>query len=114
MNHKAVFLTLLGIGFVSAPFGTARAADAPVSVTGCLTQGDEANEYAIRDTSGKTFGLKSSKVNLKSHLNHQVTVTGTPTKENEAAEKNEKKSGKPEESEHLRVTDLKMISTTCQ
>jgi len=67
MNQKAVLLTILGIGLVSAS-GWARAAETPVSVTGCLSQGDEANEYAIRDASGKTFGLRSSKVNLKSHF----------------------------------------------
>ena len=114
MSHKVAVLTILGFGLISVQFGVVRAADAPVSVTGCLVQGDEANEYSIRDTSGKTFGLKSSKVNLKSHLNHQVTVTGTPVKEKETPEKNEKKSGKSEEAEHLQVTSLQMISTTCQ
>jgi len=82
-----------------------------VSVTGCLAKGDEANEYSIRDSGGKTYGLMSSKVNLKPHVGHQVSVTGTPMKEKSGSEKHETKA---EESEHLRVTDLKMISTSCQ
>ncbi len=88
-----------------------------VTVTGCLAQGDEANEFSIIDSSGKVFGLFSSGgVNLKEHLGHKVTVTGTPTKEKEskAQEKKEAKTGQPEESEHLRVSSLKMVSTSCQ
>ncbi len=88
---------------------------APVTVTGCLAQGDETNEYAIKDTAGKTYGLTGTKVDMKAHLGHEVTITGTEYKENEAKEKNEKKAaGKTEESAHLRVTDLKMVSTTCK
>ena len=50
----------------------------PVSVTGCLAQGDQSNEYSIKDASGKTYGLKAdSSANLKAHLGHKVTITGT-------------------------------------
>jgi hypothetical protein len=92
-----------------------KTSNAPVSVTGCISQGDEANEYAIKDSTGKTYGLVRSKVNIKSHIGHTVTITGTPVKENEAKEQKEhEKSGKAEESEHLQVTDLKMVSTSCK
>jgi hypothetical protein len=82
------------------------------TVTGCLVQGDEANEYAVRSEDGKTYGLKSSTVNLAQHMNHKVTVTGTvkPTKEKAKTSSN----GKPEEDFHMRVSDLKMVSSTCQ
>jgi hypothetical protein len=81
-----------------------------VTVTGCLTKGDDANEYAIKGDDGKTYGLYSSDgINLADHVNHKVTVTGKVTKERAG----KKEAGKPEESEHLRVTDLKMISSTC-
>ena len=106
---------LLGLGLsYSTP---ARAADknagkTPVTVTGCLAQGDEAKEFSIKDEAGKTYGLLgSSGVDLKPHLGHKVTVTGTPTKRESG--KHEAKTGQAEESEHLRVTDLKMVSTTC-
>jgi hypothetical protein len=89
------------------------AGNAPVAVTGCLAQGDEANEYSIKDESGKTYGLLGSRVNMKPHVGHKVTVTGTPAKENERKEKKEAKAGHTEESEHLRVTALTMVSTTC-
>ena len=83
------------------------------SVTGCLTQGDEPNEYAVKAAEdGKTYGLKSSKVDLAQHLNHKVTVTGAVSHEKEKTKVS--KSGKPEEDAHMKVTDLKMVSTSCQ
>src|SRR5256884_6737172 len=81
------------------------------TVTGCLAQGDEANEYSIKGDDGKTYGLRSSAVNLKEHLSHKVTVTGTSM--HEKPEKHEAKTGMPEESAHLKVTNLTMVSKTC-
>jgi len=95
-----------------APVGAQekKAEGSAVNVTGCLAQGDEKNEYSIKDADGKTYGLKAgSEVNLKAHLGHKVTVTGTPMEE----KKEKVKSGKVEESEHLRVSNLSMVSTTC-
>jgi hypothetical protein len=82
------------------------------TVTGCLTQGDEPNEYAVKADDGKTYGLKSSKVNLAQHLNHKVTVTGAVSNEKEKTKVS--KSGKVEEDAHMKVTDLKMVSNSCQ
>ena len=85
-----------------------------VTVTGCLAQGDKANEYAITGDDGKTYGLRSSAVNLKEHMGHKVTVTGTMSgREMAKTNKTEASTGKPEESAHLNVKDLKMVSTTC-
>jgi hypothetical protein len=82
------------------------------SVTGCLTQGDEPNEYAVKATEdGKAYGLKSSKVDLAQHLNHKVTVTGAVSQKEKTKVS---KSGKPEEDAHMKVTNLKMVSTNCQ
>src|SRR5437016_3868506 len=81
----------------------AHAAAKSTTVTGCLQKGDEANEYSITDN-GKTYGLRSSKVDLSKHLGHQVSVTGAlrpEREEKEAAEKNEQK-----EAGDIRVTSL--------
>lgn len=84
-----------------------------VTVTGCLAKGDEANEYSIKGDDGKTYGLYSSKgINMAEHLNHKVTVIGKVTKERGEG-KEKKEAGRPEESEHLRVTNLTMVSTKC-
>ena len=82
------------------------------TVTGCLVQGDEANEYAVKALDGKTYGLKSSKVDLAQHMNHQVTVTGAVKAEKQKTKASS--SGKPEEDFHMNVSDLKMVSSTCQ
>ena len=96
----------------AAPAGAQdkKAEGSSVSVTGCLAQGDQSNEYSIKDASGKTYGLNAgSGVNLKAHLGHKVTITGTPMGE----KKEPGKTGKTEESEHLQVSNLAMVSTTC-
>ena len=82
-----------------------------VTVTGCLQKGDEAGEYTITGTDGMQYGLRSKSVDLSKHVGHNVTVTGTKMREkNEAKEKDEKS----EESAHLRVSSVKMNSTSCQ
>jgi len=120
VNHFLASLALIGASLLFASSAIAQdgndksaAGDkSTVTVTVCLAQGDQTNEYSIRDANGKTYGLMSSSVNLKPHLGHQVSITGTPMKEKGTS--TESKTGKSEESEHLRVTDLKMISSSCQ
>ena len=91
--------------------GQDKKAEGPsVNVTGCLAQGNEKNEYSIKDAAGKTYGLRAgSEVNLKAHLGHKITVTGTQMQE----KKEKVKAGQVEESEHLRVSNLSMVSATC-
>ena len=84
------------------------------TVTGCLAQGDEANEFSIKAENGKTYGLRSSTVKLAEHLNHKVTVTGKVTSEKAKAGKIEARTGRPEEDAHMKVSSLTMVSTTCQ
>lgn len=79
-----------------------------VTVTGCLQNGDEANEYAITGEDGKKYELTSKQVTLKDHVGHKVTVTGTVRREREADESKEGWAGQ------VRVTNLKMVSETCK
>lgn len=87
------------------------------TVTGCLQKGNEAGEYSITEN-GKTYGLRSQSVDLSKHVGHKVSVTGTMKPESEAgerteaSEKNEAKEAK--EAGDIRVTNLKMISESCQ
>src|SRR6267378_2229225 len=83
-----------------------------VTVTGCLQKGDEAGEYSITSEDGKRYGLRSKSVDLSKHLGHKVTVTGTKMRE-EKEEKEEKQAGGGEYAD-LQVTNLKMISQSCQ
>jgi hypothetical protein len=89
------------------------------TVTGCLQKGDEPGEFSITGEDGKSWGLRSSSVKLDQHVGHQVTVTGSPTRETKAEENKEKKEGQVEKASSkaeygdLRVTTLKMVSDTC-
>jgi hypothetical protein len=107
------------LGSYCAPTGFAQAKSTgeKTIVTGCLQKGDEAGEFSITGEDGKTYGLRSSAVDLSKHLGHQVTVTGTLK-----AESYEKEKGESEEHEKkgaaetgdISVTNLKMVSNTCK
>lgn len=113
MKAKMLATSALGAALLwVAPAGAQnkKAGGSTVNVTGCLAQGDERNEYSIKDADGKTYGLKAgSELNLKAHLGHKLTVTGSPIEE----KKEKVKAGKVEESEHLRVSNFSVVSTTC-
>ena len=84
-----------------------------MTVTGCLQKGDEAGEYTIKGTDGKTYALRSTStsVKLSDHLNQKVTATGKTVAEPE--KKDQTKKTEKEGYAHLDVTTVKMISTTC-
>lgn len=85
------------------------------SVTGCLQKGDEAGEFSITGEDGKTYGLRSSSVKLEEHLGHKVTVSGKLTPEGaEKGEAKESKEGGKKEAGDIQVSNVKMVSTTCQ
>jgi hypothetical protein len=94
------------------------AKSATKTVTGCLQKGDEANEHSITDTDGKMYGLRSSSVKLGDHVGHKVTVSGRVRPESEENEANESKekneASEKKEVADIRVTGLKMVSTSCQ
>jgi len=104
--------TMLSLpSFAAGKTNTTRTA----TVTGCLVQGDEPNEYAVQSENGKIYGLTSSNVDLAKHMNHKVTVTGAVTANKEQTGTSLGSStGKPEEDFLMKVADLKMVSTSCQ
>jgi len=86
------------------------------AVTGCLQKGDQPDEFSITGEDGKSWELRSSTVKLSDHVGHQVTVTGSPTRETKAEEKKEgqvQNVGQKEELGELRVISLKMVSQSC-
>jgi hypothetical protein len=83
-----------------------------VTITGCVQKGEAADEFAITEN-GKKYGLKSTTVKLADHLGHQVTVTGKITRAPGQGEEGEKEEEGGEYAD-VRVTSLKMISTSCQ
>jgi hypothetical protein len=81
-----------------------------------LQKGDQPDEFSITGEDGKSWDLRSSTVKLSDHVGHQVTVTGSPTRETKAEEKKEgqvQNAGQKGELGELRVISLKMVSQSC-
>jgi hypothetical protein len=94
------------LGLYCTPTGFAQAKSAGgKTVTGCLQKGDEADEFSITGEDGKTYGLRSSAVDLSKHLGHKVTVTGTLKAE--SYEKEKRESEEHEKKEAVEVATSK-------
>jgi hypothetical protein len=104
MKYNLAILTLFGLGIAVAQDSPEKKMDSKMTVTGCLSQGSGTDEYIIKDQSGKTYGLMGSKVNLKPHVGHEVSISGTAAKMDSHANTGG----------NVEVTDLKMVSTTCK
>ena len=89
-----------------------QAAPKEHSMTGCLKQGTEAGTYLVTDVEGtgpKSIGIVSSAVNLAPHVGHKIEVTGTAVPPKDA----ETDSKVPKAPHYMKLTAIKMISTTC-
>ena len=91
------------------------------TITGCLSQGDNAKEFNLKADDGSTWELRSSNVSLAKHVGHTVEVTGVVSN---AMAHNMKEDTKDmahdtgvtkENSEHghLKVTQVKHVSESC-
>src|SRR5437867_7109418 len=83
------------------------------SLTGCLKKGTDADSYLVTDVEGngpKSIGIVSSSANLAPHVGHKIEVTGTavPVKDAE-----EMKPAPPKAPHYMKLTAIKMLSTTC-
>jgi len=92
------------------------------TITGCLSQGDNAKEFNLRGEDGSTWEVRSSNKSLAEHVGHTVTVTGVVSnatahnmKEDtkDMAHDTGMKKGNREHG-HLKVTDLQMVSESCR
>jgi hypothetical protein len=87
-------------------------------VTGCLQKGDEAGGYTITGEDGKLFELHSTSVDLSQHLGHKVTVTGHVQHKSKTQESqmqaHESKEANGQAYKDLSVSNLKMVSESCQ
>ena len=91
------------------------------TLTGCLRNGDGANEYQLTGRDGSTWELRSDAVDLASHVGQTVTITGAVRNSDlhnmkedakrEAQEHGVDKSAT--EHGHLTVTDISTVSNSC-
>ncbi len=108
---------VLGLYVTSAGFAQAKSAGGKTTVTGCLQKGDEPDEFSITGEDGKTYGLRSSVVDLSKHLGHKVTITGNLKAESYEKEKGEREEHEKKEAAEagdIRVTNLKTVSDSCK
>ncbi len=92
------------------------------TVTGCLSQGDSADEFKLTGKDGSTWELHSSSVKLSEHVGHTVAVHGVVSNAKMHNMKEDAKSAavdsgvKKNDSEHghLKVTSVKMVAESCK
>ena len=92
------------------------------TLNGCLQKGDSANEYLLTTKKGSTWEIKSDSVNLGEHVGHTVAVTGVVSHAKMHGMKEDTKDEAKEhgmdknatEHGHMAVTDLKMVSESCE
>ena len=95
------------------------------TIAGCLSKGENSpssNEYLLTANDGSTWEVRSDTVSLADHVGHNVSATGVvknPTAHNmkEDAKDTAKDAHlKKDNSEHghMMITDVQMISDSCQ
>jgi len=92
------------------------------TITGCVSKGDSAKEFMLTGSDGSTWEVRSSKVPLADHVGHTVTATGVVSNAmmhnmKEDTKDMAKDTGMKEnnnEHGHMKITDVKMVSETCQ
>jgi hypothetical protein len=86
------------------------------SVTGCLKQGSDSNGYYIMGQDGKMYELMGK--GLSAHVGHTVTVSGMPVTLSHSQEEKKEASEKSEAGTNsyvdMKVSDVKMVSSSCQ
>ena len=118
----ALFMCAGAAGLATAQDTTKITHKKTRTLTGCLQKGEDANEYNFTAKDGGTWEIKSDSVNLGGHVGHKVAITGVVSnatmhgmKEDAKAEAKEHGVDKDStEHGHMTVTDLTMVSDTCQ
>jgi hypothetical protein len=86
------------------------------SITGCLQNGDNSNEYKLIAKDGGRWDLKSDSVNMSEHVGHSVKVTGVVSNSTAHNMKEDMKKGVDKDSKEtgdMTVTNLTMVSNSC-
>ena len=102
MNAKTalliVFAMVVALALTVAAQDTKNSSSSSVSVTGCFNKGKVADQYVIKDDkTGKETIVTGDAKMLAAHANnHQVTITGTMTKD--------------KDKDVLKATELKMLA----
>lgn len=109
------FVTCAFVGSVAATMQEkpAPSAQKEHTMTGCLQKGSQPDTFVVNNTAEKgpkAIGIVASTPNLTPHVGHKIDITGTavPNKEAESM-----KPAPPKADHYMRITAIKMVSTTC-
>jgi hypothetical protein len=92
------------------------------TITGCLTQGDNANEFLLTGQDGSTWEVRSGTVSLAKHVGHEIEATGVVKNATAHNMKEDAKDAATDahmkkdntEHGHMTITDVKMVSHSCK
>ena len=119
MKINKLFLFVI---LASCTFGFAKSKGDVREITGCLSKGDSANEFLLTGNDGSTWEVRSSAVALADHVGHTVTATGVVSNAKMHNMKEDAKGVAKDvgmknnntEHGHLKVTDVRRVSDSCQ
>ena len=122
MKTKANCILLCLIVIAVSTLALAKSKADVRDVTGCLSKGDSAHEFMLTGNDGSTWEVRSSRVALSEHVGHTITATGVVSNAKmhnmkEDAKDAAKDSGmKKNDAEHghMKITNVKMVSDSCQ
>lgn len=115
----AAFLALVATSVVAQE--SSSTAKKETTVKGCLSGPNTEGAYVLKTAKGHAFEVGGND-QLKSHVGHEVKLTGTWVKsgseigENESAEKNEKSEASEHHGvaeRHFKVSDIQHVADTC-
>lgn len=92
------------------------------TVTGCLSQGSNANQFVLTEANGSTWDVKSDSVTLADHVGHEVKATGVVEHNKMHNMKEDTKdtihdsgiNNNTAEHGHMEITSVHMVSSSCQ
>ena len=121
MSYTAALTVAFGLALLAPALRAqrehARTGTHQVSLTGCLSRGDEPHEVWLVTKSGKVYGLEAPRTKLESHIGERARVTGSMVKEGreEAGEeaREERKTGRHETGD-FRVESVKFLGGKCK
>jgi len=118
----ALFMFAGAVGLATAQDTTKTTHKKTRTLTGCLQKGEDANEFNLSVKDGGTWEIKSDNLKLGEHVGHTVKITGVVANATMHGMKEDVKEEMKEhgmdkhtaERGHMTVTDLSMVSDTCQ
>jgi ABC-type sugar transport system substrate-binding protein len=122
MASLALFIFAATAGLATAQDKTKTTHKKTRTLSGCVSKGEDANEYRLTTSKGATWELDSDSVKLGDHVGHSVTITGVVSHAKmhgmkEDAKEEAKEHGMDKHSTehgHITVTGLNMVSDTCK